>query len=196
MKAFKRNAVIITVLLFVAVAVYLNWSYSRNEEELETSADTEKTDLEKEAAITEDGDAEESTELYFTDEDEETSAETESSDYFAQARLERSQARDAATETLKVITETEGASQETIDDALADMSSIAAWTEQEAEIESLITAKGFSECVVYISEDGVTVTVATPEEGMSSTAIAKITDVVTSETGCAAADIKIVEIDQ
>lgn len=192
MKAFKRNAVIITVLLFVAVAVYLNWSYSRGEETAETGADAAQTALEQEAAATEDG---ESTGLYFSEEDTETAAgENDSSSYFSKVRLDRSQARDAATETLKVITETEGAAQEAIDEAVSGISEIAANTEREAEVESLVTAKGFSDCVVYISDSGVTVTVAAPEEGLTSAEVAQITEIVTEGVGCSASDIKIVEV--
>ena len=33
MKMIKRNAVIITAVAFLGVAIYLNWSYGRNEDE-------------------------------------------------------------------------------------------------------------------------------------------------------------------
>jgi stage III sporulation protein AH len=45
MKIFKRNAIIITVILFVCVAVYLNWSYNKkgviNDETMAASELTE-----------------------------------------------------------------------------------------------------------------------------------------------------------
>ena len=114
--------------------------------------------------------------------------------YFDQVRLNRRQARDEATATLSTISETAGASQEAIDAALAQMMQLAGWTAQEAELESLITAKGFENCVVFIAEDGVTVTVSVDVEGLSTAGAAKIADIVTAETGCAASDIKIIEI--
>lgn len=195
MRALKRNAVIIVVLLFVAAAVYLNWSYGKTEEDILTSGiDGE------EVAETNAEDAESTeTDLYFTENEEEDTLETSSgetdSEYFAQVRLDRTQARDEATETLKIITETDGASQDTIDDALSEIALIAERTEREAEIESMIMAKGFSECVVYMSGDGVTVTVDAPGEELTDSDVAKITDIITSETEFSAADLKIVEID-
>ena len=40
MKRFKRNAVIVTVLVFVAAAVYLNWSYdNRTRDAMELGAE-------------------------------------------------------------------------------------------------------------------------------------------------------------
>ena len=195
MRALKRNAVIIVVLLFVAAAVYLNWSYGKTEEDILTSGiDGE------EVAETNAEDAESTeTDIYFTENEEEDTLETSSgetdSEYFAQVRLDRTQARDEATETLKIITETDGASQDTIDDALSEIALIAERTEREAEIESMIMAKGFSECVVYMSGDGVTVTVDAPGEELTDSDVAKITDIITSETEFSAADLKIVEID-
>jgi stage III sporulation protein AH len=49
MKIWKKNAVLATVILFVCVAVYLNWSYGRGEasagEEITGAATEEETDL-------------------------------------------------------------------------------------------------------------------------------------------------------
>ena len=66
-------------------------------------------------------------------------------------------------------------SQETIDAALDQLSKMAANTVAEAELETLICAKeGYSQCVVYLSDDSVTVTVAPlSQEGLSSAAAAK-----------------------
>ena len=191
MKVFKRNAVIVTVLLFVCVAVYLNWSYNRNGEDENVSANNENVSN-KEATAQ---DSNENGLYYETDaikEKDDTVAQV--SEYFAQVRLNRQQARDEASETLSLVSETEGASQETIDEALAQITQIAQWTAKEAEIESLIMAKGFPECVAYISDNGITITVQSSENGLSSAAVARITDVVTTETDFTAEQLTIVEI--
>jgi stage III sporulation protein AH len=198
MKVFKRNAVIITVLLFVCAAVYLNWAYGRQQGDNQVSTGT--GDTQQTSTAEGDGDAlDESAGLYYEDDADTTTtdgtlSQTDMAGYFDQVRLNRKQARDEATQTLSTISETEGASQEAIDAALAQMMQLADWSTQEAELESLITAKGFEDCVVYIAEDGVTVTVSVDAEGLSTAGAAKITDLITSETDYTASDITIIEI--
>ena len=65
---------------------------------------------------------------------------------------------------------------------------------QETQIENLLLAKDFDDCVVYISGDGVTVAVPAPTEGLSAAAVARITDVITGETDYAASQLRIIEV--
>ena len=55
-------------------------------------------------------------------------------------------------------------------------------------------AKGYEDCVVFMSEDGVSVVVSTGEEGLQTEDIARITDIVKQETGLSAESIKIMEV--
>ncbi len=190
MKTFKRNAVIITVLLFVCVAAYLNWSYNKKDADSETIAETSpKTSAAPTASAGKDASAGTSDAGLFYQPDEAVDTA-----YFDSARLNRQQARDSAAATLATVTETDGASQEMIDAALAEISEIASISIKEAELEDLIKAKGFADCVVYMSDEGVNVTVPAPEEGLSSASVAKITDVVTTQTDYTAGDIKIIPV--
>jgi len=191
--------VIITVLLFVCVAVYLNWSYDQKSQEASQLPNDINPAVntgvqEDENADIADSDTEElePSGLYYSPE-ENNSAANALSEYFSEVRLDRSRARDEASATLQTIATSEGASQETIDSALQKMTRIADWTVKEAELENLINAKGFIDCVVYISENGVSVTVAA-EEGLSSVGAAKITDIIVSETEFTADKLKIIEI--
>ncbi len=207
MKAFKRNAVIITILLFVCAAVYLNWSYNEKVEEAETAGETLEGQVEETATQAQSGeetgesDSQEQTSekddagLFYTGEDiaETSKSSSDIAEYFAQVRLDRQQARDEASMTLETVAESEGASQDTIDEALEKMTQIAEWTTKEAELENLITAKGFTDCVVYLSESGASVTVAA-EEGLSNAAVAKITDIIVTETDFTADQLKVIEI--
>ena len=119
-------------------------------------------------------------ELVSTDGDAaEVSANAEGKDYFASARLTRQQARDSALSLLK-----EAKSSETL----------ASYTLSEAQIENMVTAKGYEDCVVFMSEDGVSVVVSTGEEGLQTEDIARITDIVKQETGLSAESIKIMEV--
>ena len=207
MKAFKRNAVIITILLFVCAAVYLNWSYNEKVDNAETAGENLEGQTEQTSTQTQSGTetGEQDTQdqqnsgddagLFYTGEDIATTSKSSSDieEYFAQVRLERQQARDEASMTLETVAATEGASQDTIDEALAKMTQIAEWTTKEAELENLITAKGFTDCVVYLSESGASVTVAA-EEGLSNAAVAKITDIIVTETDFTADQLKVIEI--
>ena len=73
-----------------------------------------------------------------------------------------------------------------------DMITLAHNTDTEGTIESLVKAKGFEECMVYITEESVNVVVATP--GLTPEQAAQINEVVMAESGRAASAVKIVEI--
>ena len=42
----------------------------------------------------------------------------------------------------------------------------------ETQIENLLLAKNFSECVVYITDEGITVAVPAPADGLSTAQVA------------------------
>ena len=88
----------------------------------------------------------------------------------------------------------ETASQETIDSAINAISAMATCSMKEAQIENLLLAKDFSECVVYISNDSITVAVPAPAEGLSEEAVARITDVICTETEYDASQLNIIEV--
>ena len=113
------------------------------------------------------------------------------SDYFASARLTRQQARDSAITLLQ-----EAAAQENADTAVANEASegiqaLASFTLKEAQIENLVTAKGYADCVAFMGEDSISVVVSTGERELTGEDVAKITDIAMSETGYGAAGIKI-----
>ena len=77
---------------------------------------------------------------------------------------------------------------------MESIAAMATWSMQEAQIENLLIAKDFADCVVYISPDGVTVAVPAPEEGLSEATVARITDVITGETEFQASQLTIIEV--
>lgn len=165
MKKVKRNAVILAVLLLVCTAVYLNRSYAKKE--LEAGTKTNDTTAETDTQMTE---------------------------YFAAARLSRQTARDEASTALQTVATTEGIPQETIDAAAEEMMEIAKWTMKESEIETILKAKGFDDSVVFMSGDGVTVTVHFPSGSEDAESVAKITDIITTETDYEASALKIIGV--
>ena len=64
----------------------------------------------------------------------------------------------------------------------------------EAQIESLVIAKGYADCVTYIHDDTVCVAVAAPAEGLDQTDVALISDVVTAQTDYPLSQVRIIEV--
>lgn len=190
MKNLKRNSVIVVVLLFVCVAVYLNWSYNSKW----GTADLDMVMAENEAMAA--AEAEYENVLSIGNDDSSLSASVNDavSEYFASARLTRQQSRDEALNLLQTAASTESASQEVIDRAMDEISVMATWSLQEAQMENLLMAKDFSECVVFMSDDEITVAVPAPIEGLSEASVARITDIITSETNIPATQIRIIEV--
>lgn len=79
-------------------------------------------------------------------------------DYFTSSVLNRNRARDEAMEVLQAVVDA-GSSEDASKSALADISRIAADIEKEANVESLVKSKGFSECVAVISGDNISIVV-------------------------------------
>ena len=181
MSVWKRNAVVVVIVLFVGVAVYLNWSYNR-----EATADAEATQSETpgkvlgQSALVNGSGGEEL----------EGGGKT---GYFASARLNRQQARDSALELLQKAASEEGAAQSVVDEANAAIQTMAAYTMSEAQVENLVTAKGYGDCVCFLNETSVSVVVSATEGGLSEKDIAKIVEIVKEETGMTADQITIIE---
>ena len=180
MKNRKRNLTMAAVLVFTCAAVALNWSYNNrwgNSEEAELAA------------------AEEA-EMLSVSTDAEAQPVMNNIEYFAEARLTRQVSRDEALRLLQTAAAAETASQETIDSAMNAISAMATSSMQEAQIENLLIAKEFADCVVYIGNDSITVAVPAPEDGLSEEAVAKITDIICNETCYDAAHLNIIEVKQ
>jgi stage III sporulation protein AH len=65
---------------------------------------------------------------------------------------------------------------------------------QEAEIEGLVIAKGFEDCVTYMSDGAISVAVAAPEEGLSTESVAQICDIVVTQSDYSPSQLKIIEV--
>ena len=182
MKVWKRNAVLATVLLFICAGVYLNWSYNQREKTPELT-DT----LNAEQVMGE-------TTLQIEDTAEPVSLELEKTDdYFAQMRLSRQSSRDSAVELLEeTIAYDEGTA--VADTASQTLNRIVGTALSEAQIESLIIAKGFEDCVTYMADDTVSVAVSAPAEGLSTSDVALISDVVTAQTDYDLSQIRVIEV--
>jgi stage III sporulation protein AH len=64
----------------------------------------------------------------------------------------------------------------------------------EAQIESLVIAKGYTDCVAYMSDDGISVAVASPEGGLKDGDVALIADIVMTQSDIKMPQIRVVEV--
>lgn len=174
-KFWKRNAVLASVLVLVCAAIALNDRYAQE------VVPTEKV-LGQSTLVG--AEQEEATEVLGEGD----------SDYFSSARLTRKQAREGAISLLEEAAESESVDAEAAGEAMRSIQTLAAYTLSEAQIESLITAKGYRDCVVFMDDDSVSVVVAALSDGLQTEDVAKITDVVKQETGMSAGQIKILEV--
>ena len=188
MSVWKRNAVVLAIVMFVGVAVYLNWSYNNQLTGEGSGTDGSDGKVLGQTTLVNGVDEEQDGETAEGQTEEETG-----SGYFASARLNRQQARDSALELLQEAAADEKADQKVVDEANASIQTMADDTLSEAQVENLVTAKGYGDCVCFIGEDGVNLVVSSTDQGLSETDIAKIVEIVREETGLSADQIKIIE---
>lgn len=86
----------------------------------------------------------------------------------------------------------ENAAEDVLNEASRTLQVLAAYTVAESQIESLVVAKGYADCVVFMGEETVSVVVSDPD-GLDAVDVARIKDIVVSETGYTPEQIKIME---
>ena len=181
MKIWKKNLVAAALLVTVCIGIYANWSYNQTQQTAEL---TETLDEEK--MLSDDM-------LVMADTQNSGVVETTATDYFAAVRLSRQEARDSAVTLLQEAMayledgSVDAGSNQTLDGIVQDALC-------EAQIESLVVAKGYADCVAYIGDEGISVAVAAPEGGLQENDVALIADVVMSQTDLSLDKIRVVEV--
>ena len=186
MKVWRKNLVAAAVLVTVCAGIYVNWLYT---EDTMTANLTDTLDAEKVMSDS----------LLVLSEDmaaisEGQDVQTTASDYFAAVRLSRQQARDSALNLLQeaMAYSGEGSSKEA--ESSMELDQIVQTALSEAQIESLIIAKGYADCVAYITPEGISVAVASPEGGLQQGDVAVIADIVMTQSDYGIEDIRVVEV--
>ena len=196
----RKNAVAVIIVLFICVAVYLNWNYEGVDNLSENGVIFGESKLVVNDGAEAPKDKDESGEEAEKASEESTEENTKRDingdvfEYFDEARLEKQKARDSAINILKEAVEEENLSQKSRDDAAASIETLASGALSETRIETLVKAKGYSDCVALINESGVNVIVTAPEGGLTAADTTKIKDIVVSETHISPSQIKIIEI--
>ena len=166
-----KSAVVIAAVLLIGLAVYLNYRWFYDPIENLGYGENNMDDNYSDSA--------------------ETDAIPESeNNYFTSTALSRSQSRDEAIDVLKLVSEDEEASAEAKADAAAKISKIAVDIQNEINIETLVKAKGFEECVAIIGDDAVSVVVKA--ESLQANEAAQIFAIVYETTGVSPENISII----
>ena len=179
MKIWKKNVIAAAVLVTVCAGIYVNWLYT-DEQVSADLTDTLNADkiLSTDMLVMADG---------TTVKDDAASI----TDYFA-VRLSRQEARDGAVTLLQEAMAYNNDAEQV--QTNAQLENIVQTALCEAQIESLVIAKGYADCVAYISESGVSVAVASPEGGLQQDDVAVIADIVISQSSMSMEDIRVVEV--
>ncbi len=197
----KRQFTLLALVAALGVAVYLNWEYAKadslftvNDQEAmqanaSASAEVSGSGVQDALPVSEPlpdknyGDA------------QLVSADGEKTDqYFEQARLSRSKTRDEALDalqkTLKNASLTEAEKEAVTKTLTGAINSITI----ESDIENIVKAKGFADCVAFIDGERVSLTVKTGSEGLTKSEVAQLRDVVLGKIETQAKNISIVEV--
>lgn len=110
--------------------------------------------------------------------------------YFSATQVSRQRARDEALEVLQSVVDNVEADETVKAEALEGIASIAEEIQKEADIESLITAKGFEQCVAVLNGDSISIVVSA--DTLQPAQIAQINEIVYSQTGIVPAGVTII----
>ncbi len=200
---WKRNAVVAAIALFVCAAVYLNWNYEQEAQAGKTLGQSAMVGGgTNDPLVTGDSSAQTSGAPEDLGGEAQSASAEDSSDagrsnraYFDTARLNRQQARDSALSLLQDAAAREDADETVKGQVNETIQTMADYTVTEAQIENLVVAKGYTDCVAFIGEEALSIAVSAPEGGLTEADTAKIVDVVNQTAGFTADQIKIIQVE-
>lgn len=178
MKINKRNIIAAALVVAMGTAVYLNWQFG--------DASTMFTSSTKELGESEYV----NNDVTVTTPD--TSVSSKQENYFSTARSERQQSQDKIVNIAKEVIEKSESSPEAKESAEVQAEKIENFIAYQTNIENLLKAKGFSDCLCCITDQGCSVVVLKSEIKENSPMIIK--DVVFGQTGINFENITITEI--
>lgn len=170
----KARWIILGLTLVVCIAVYINWEFVNSGNNNFTIADTNDEEYQKILGET-------------------TYVNTTETDYFENARYLRQKNRDDSISVLTELINNENADEDAKCAAASAIAGYAETSETEAMLENIIKAKGFSDCIVFLGSDNVSIVVEA--SGLKPSEAAQLMDIAVSETKFSADVIKIIEID-
>ena len=176
-KIGKRNFIIAGAALLVGAAICINWAVlsSRADDGFDYSTGVGMQDTD-------------------TANKNDTPKDTEASNdaYFSSIEVSRQRTRDEAIEVLQAVVDNQSATEAAKNEALAEINNLAKVMEQESNIETLIIAKGFENCVAVISGDKANIVVCS-ESDILPAQISQINEIVYDTAGILPVNINITE---
>ena len=169
-KIGRRNLIIIGAVLLVGVAICLNWvlfaGNSDNGYDYSGGSGTAGNELEN----------------------------TETSEvlaYFASTQVSRDRAREEALAVLQSVVDSADTNSAEKAQALEDIATIANNIEAEANIEAMVMAKGFEQCIAIINDGMCTVVVMT--DGLLASHMSQINEIVYEQAGIKPVNVKYIQ---
>lgn len=175
MKFLKKQMVLIAVVAVIGLAIFLNWQMGNTENADEVLSQQQSA-------------AEQSNNSSILGQAEFVNS---SNEYFDSARLNRQETRQQALDIANSVLSSESATQEERDQAAAQIMALSNAADAEGRIENLIKAKGYSECVAFISPE--TINIVVKSDGLTSGDVIAIKDIAVAQSEMNAASVKIIE---
>ena len=175
-KVGKRNFIIAGAVLLIGVAVLVNWMVfsSKDDGGFDYNAGAGRQDTGPSQDVNKPEDA-----------------GTSDDAYFSSIEVSRKRSRDEAIEVLQAVVDNQASTETAKTEALSEINNLAKIMEQESNIETLVIAKGFENCVAVISGDKANIVVKS--ESLLPAQISQINEIVYDQAGILPVNINITE---
>ena len=201
MRAISKNtrkATAITLAAALVIAVYLNWQYARTgvtleEDAVNVSAVSQETVPVTDELMTE-AEAVSSANKNYGEAQLVSVANDSGSKFFEEARLKREKAHDAALDTIQKTLKSSNLSAEEKKSYAQQLTGNLEDLNAENEIETLVKAKGFADCLCFLQSGRADLTVMTSGDALTAAQVAQIRDIVLSKSSVTAQNITVVEV--
>ena len=201
MRAISKNtrkATAITLAAALVIAVYLNWQYARTgvtleEDAVNVSAVSQETVPVTDELMTE-AEAVSSANKNYGEAQLVSVANNSGSKFFEEARLKRTKAHDEAMDSIQKALKSASLSTEEKEEYTSQLTGNLADLNAENEIETLVKAKGFADCLCFLQSGRADLTVMTSGDALTAAQVAQIRDIVLSKSSVTAQNITVVEV--
>ena len=201
MRAISKNtrkATAITLAAALVIAVYLNWQYARTgvtleEDAVNVSAVSQETVPVTDELMTE-AEAVSSANKNYGEAQLVSVANNSGSKFFEEARLKRTKAHDEAMDSIQKALKSASISAEEKKEYTSQLTGNLADLNAENEIETLVKAKGFADCLCFLQSGRADLTVMTSGDALTAAQVAQIRDIVLSKSSVTAQNITVVEV--
>ena len=194
-KKMNQKMTLLTLVVALGVAVYLNWEYAKSTDLALDAAEANApvstgvvTD-----ALAVDGEVETGDKNYGEAQLVSVANDT-GSQFFDEARLNREKAHDEALDTIQKTLKDLSLSDKEKAEYTAQMTANLEDINAENEIETLIKAKGFADCLCFLQQGRADLTVMTTGDALTAAQVAQIRDIVMSKSNVTAQNITVVEV--